>query len=268
MLNYVSGTDESRRIIIRSSRPTSKQFLRQFKAQDLMSDDVNYEYAEIGKKSPAKKAAKKEKKAAKKAARKEKKGSLVAKIAVAPARAAFLVLVKLNFLKLKDKLKAANKKNPGGLEKFWTKFGGKKSGLTAVLNGIDDIDASVYGLGAIGVLPAAAAALATATPVLIAVKKFLGEMGLFQPKEAEDMDSSIQAGKGDLMSDPDIDKDFANKEIDNNKVAVVRNNEQPGTDPGTDPAADEPGGFSLKDPKVLMIGGGLAVAAFLLMKKK
>jgi hypothetical protein len=307
MLNYVSGIGEqTRRIAIRRGQPSYSRFMKEFKAQDLLTDDVNdpFDYGgdEIGKrktrserketrkgrkeerkegrktKQDLRKAIKREKDPEKKKALrkqlKQERGSLVAKVAASPARAAFLVLVKLNFLKLKDKLKKAQAKNPEGLYRFWSKFGGSKTTIKNVISGYDPNNVGSLGLGAIGALPAVAAALATATPVLIAVAKFLKESGIMAPKEkeSEDMDIAIDQGKQDLLKDPDISKDFANEEVGQDEVKIVRQTGDPGGDSGgdsdQDPGDSEGGFLGLTKTQLMLGGGALLIGGFLLMKKK
>lgn len=117
------------------------------------------------------------------AAKKEtilKKGAkVVLKVAGAPARTAFLLLVGLNFANLAVKLNAANQKDPGSLKVWWERLGGQISKLLKQIDrgktkrkllGIDD---------QIGVIdPATQTAIATSAPILVAVGQFLKSVGI------------------------------------------------------------------------------------------
>lgn len=149
----------------------------------------------------AKKAAKVEVKAARKAAGRTagqvlKKGvKFVAKVAAAPARNAFLLLVKVNFANLAVKLSTAWNKDASKLTNFWQGIGGNINSLKKAFEtgkgkkrifGVDDW----YQDNTIGVAPVAAAVTAAA-PIIAAVKKFLEDVGI-------DPEELVQVGKDAL----------------------------------------------------------------------
>lgn len=117
------------------------------------------------------------------AAKKEtllKKGTkVVLKVAAAPARTAFLLLVGLNFANLAVKLDAASKKDAAALKIWWERLGGQISKLLKTIErgrvkrkllGVDD---------SMGVIdPATQTAVATASPILVAVGTFLKSVGI------------------------------------------------------------------------------------------
>ena len=122
-----------------------------------------------------------------------KKGAkVVLKVAAAPVRNAFLLLVTLNFTGLANKLAAAWQKAPSKLQNFWESAGGQINALKKAwekgstkkrIFGIDD---------QIGVAPAApAAAAATAAPLLVKVADFFNKIGI-DPAEL------VQVGKDAL----------------------------------------------------------------------
>jgi hypothetical protein len=139
------------------------------------------------KKANSKKAEKKQARAEKKIVRKAKvavkKKKILAKIKkvgkvlvkynplVATARNSFLVLVQINFLNLAKKLNILLIKNPKKLMKFWTGLSGNFGSLQKAINSGKNRKAI---LGAVAV----ATTVATATPILIKVQKFLKESGI------------------------------------------------------------------------------------------
>jgi hypothetical protein len=107
-----------------------------------------------------------------------KKGTkVVLKVAGAPARTAFLLLVGLNFSNLAVKLNAADQKDPGGLKIWWERLGGQISKLLKQIER-GRTKKRVLGLDNIIGDPATATAVATATPILVAVGTFLKSIGI------------------------------------------------------------------------------------------
>ncbi len=136
----------------------------------------------------AKKAAKVEVKAARKAAGRTagqvlKKGAkVVLKVNAAPMRAAFLLLVKLNFANLGVKLKRAWDKAPSKLQTFWESAGGKIDALKKAWEK-GSTKKRIFGDDTIGALPAAAAAApAAAAPLLVKIAEVLKNIGI-EPEE-------------------------------------------------------------------------------------
>jgi hypothetical protein len=191
------------------------------------------------------------------------------KIFLAPARGAFLTLVRINARGLATKLQQSISKGSDKTKSFWAKVGGdfgklqeavgkgaKKKPLFGIKKGskVSGLTSVEYRSEGIGVDPAtltaAAAALAAASPILLAVSK------LFKSQQ-------IPEGEGDVITD-------AEKE------------NEPGLDPdgsGFEAADPEPGadkvaptilqtGFS---PSPLMIGAiglGALGLVYILTKKK
>jgi hypothetical protein len=90
---------------------------------------------------------------------------------VATARNSFLVLVSLNVFNLAKRLNILLVKNPQKLMKFWTNLSGKFSALQKAVNTGKNKKAII------GVI-AVATSVATATPILVKVMKFLEENGI------------------------------------------------------------------------------------------
>ena len=203
----------------------------------------------LGAKKPKKvkktKAQKKEKR--KKTFQKIKK---VAKIGLAPARASFLLIVNLNALKLATKLAKLYKADNQKLINFWTKLGGKTEALKqAIEKGSKQV---LSGSGDLGI--ALEVALATATPLIIAVVKILKDMKITSPTEQAEEDKAIDEGKEFLEKNPDIEKDKVTMDEDKD---VAKTSEE-----------KEEGSTGLSMPLILGIGGAVLVGGYFLLKKK
>lgn len=143
-------------------------------------------------KAAHKKRVTKTKAALKKVRQKAKKvTAFVKKVGLAPARGAFLLLLKLNFLKMAEKLyisylpestvkqygvNSADFKKLVGFrqkfERFWTKSGGKASAIKKAVSGRGKKKAKErYGIGALGSASATAAAAASASPIIVFFKR-------------------------------------------------------------------------------------------------
>ena len=129
-----------------------------------------------------KKAAATNVKAASQAAKKTtgtalKKGAkVVLKVAAAPVRNAFLLLVDLNFGGLATKLSSAWEKEPTKIQHFWEGAGGAISALKKAWEK-GSTKKRIFGTDTIGVVPAAATAT-TAAPLLVKVASLLKEIGI------------------------------------------------------------------------------------------
>lgn len=121
-----------------------------------------------------------------------KKGAkVVLKVAAAPVRNAFLLLVSLNFSGLGNKLSAAWDKAPSKLQNFWESAGGQINALKKAWEK-GSTKKRIFGMEQIGVAPAApAAAAATAAPLLIKVADFLKKIGI-------EPDELVQVGRDAL----------------------------------------------------------------------
>lgn len=119
-----------------------------------------------------------------------KKGlKAIVKVAAAPVRNAFLVLVGLNVHNLAKKLAKAYEKNPDKLKKFWESAGGRINNLVKKINkgktkrrilGDEELP------GMIGVVQTVPALLTAAAPLLAKVAKLLKSIGI-DPAELVDV---------------------------------------------------------------------------------
>jgi hypothetical protein len=124
--------------------------------------------------------------------------------ATATARNAFLLLVKLNALKLATRLNLLIQKDPKKLQNFWKKIGGNYSSL---LNNIRIGIKSKKSISGVGVA-SIAATIAAATPIILKVIDELKKAGI-------NTDQLMKVGK-DVLSKIANNKinDFANKQAE------------------------------------------------------
>ncbi len=182
----------------------------------------------------------------------------LATIPLAPSRTAFLGLVRLNALKLANKLADAENKQAGKIKNLWTKFGGDWNVLKNTINA-GSKTSKLAGLGD----PTLAGAIASATPILVAVTKLLKELKV---KGAEDpeLDQAIEEGKTELENNSEVTK---TKDVDvaesGSGVIVSRPTGSTTESTETKETTETTG----KNYMPLILGAG-AVAVFLAMRKK
>jgi hypothetical protein len=129
---------------------------------------------------------------------KEKK-KIVLKIALAPARGSFLLLVGLNFMGLATKLKSAFANRADETQNWWKNLGGnpnellRKTEQGAKKKRIAGADVEFASEGQIGVVATGtAAAAATAAPILIKLAEFLSKLGI-DVKEVSEVGKQVLA---------------------------------------------------------------------------
>lgn len=158
-----------------------------------------YSVSGIGaKKKAAKKAVSPVAQTATAAKPKEKK-KIVLKIALAPARGSFLLLVGLNFMGLATKLKAAFANRADETQNWWKNLGGnpnellRKTEQGAKKKRIAAADVEFSSEGQVGVVATGtAAAAATAAPILIKLAEFLSKLGI-DVKEVSEVGKRVLA---------------------------------------------------------------------------
>jgi hypothetical protein len=177
---------------------------------------------------------------------------IVVKVALAPARGAFLLLVGLNFTGLATKLKQAFVNNKNKVNDFWNNLGGNTNELLrkveqgALKNRLLGEDVFFPSEGQIGVVEAATAVTVTAaTPILVKVAQFLASLGI-DAKELGDSAKQILAKQVQNIVDKQQDKQKKEKQEFNNNVEKI-------VDSAEAPAAKN------KNLALYIIGGGLAI---------
>ena len=222
--------------------------------------------AGIGKKTKAEKKAKKEvrstkrKEAVKKVANKLKTtGKAVIKVAGAPVRNSFLLLVQVNFKNLAGKLKKVYDTNPDKLKTFWSGFSGQWDSLVKAIN----TGVTKKAIGSIGVVPAVATAVATASPILVKLAKFLKDLGIDPETIQEIAQEKLNQVAENVVSK--VRKEAKEIEVEEKQEVAQTNRELATEESGSDSGSGS--GLSLGKNTMLLIGAG-AVGLFLLTRKK
>lgn len=243
------------------------------KATNIIDMDVRYLSGIEGREErQSRREARRERRQERREERQERRASgdkpkALPKVALAPGRGAFLGLVALNFRGLATRLDKAIKKDSKKVQEFWNKLGGDFSKLKKDVDNHKDKkplfgEKRVNGIGTyedyflngysdyyIGVEPTTtAAAAATASPILLALKKLLSSLKIEDIKDA--------AGKV---------KELVTKEEAEQITPIDA------TGKGFEASDAEPGAtkssFSFS-PSPLMIGGAIALIYLLTKKKK
>lgn len=141
----------------------------------------------IGRKNRGKKL----KQAIKAKVAKGKKLLLKVNPATTPARNAFLLLVKLNVFNLAVNLLRLVQNNPSKLKSFWEKIGGSYNSLVNNINIGSKKKAHQPTVNGIGALPALAAAIASATPIILKIKAMLKAAGINTDKLTKSAEAVI-----------------------------------------------------------------------------
>jgi hypothetical protein len=183
---------------------------------------------------------------------------IVVKVALAPARGAFLLLVGLNFTGLATKLKQAFVNNKNKVNDLWNNLGGNTNELLrkveqgALKNRLLGEDVYFPSEGQIGVVEAATAVTVTAaTPILVKVAQFLASIGI-DAKELGESAKQILAKQVQNIVDKQQDKqDVQNQDFNRNVEKIVDSAQAPATKTNYLP---------------YLIGGGLVI--YYISKKK
>lgn len=137
--------------------------------------------------------------AAKKSAQPKEKKKILVKIALAPARGSFLLLVGLNFMGLATKLKKAFSERADATQNWWANLGGnpnellRKTEQGAKKKRLLGDDVEFASEGQIGVVATGtAAASVTAAPILVKVAEFLSKLGI-DVKEVSEVGKRVLA---------------------------------------------------------------------------
>lgn len=183
---------------------------------------------------------------------------IVVKVALAPARGAFLLLVGLNFTGIATKLKQAFVNNKNKVNDFWNNLGGNTNELLrkveqgALKNRLLGEDVYFPSEGQIGVVEAATAVTVTAaTPILVKLAKFLTDLGI-DAKELGESAKDILAKQVQNIVDKQQDKQKAEAQDFNRNVERI-------VDSAKMPATQK------QNYLPYLIGGGLLI--FLIAKK-
>lgn len=183
----------------------------------------------------------------------------VAKIAMAPARAAFLEAIKLNILQLATKLLKIYKSHPSEVDNFWDKFGGEHDKLRRAVE-----QGSKQKIGAI----ALAAGVASALPIVLKAIDMFKKFGLQTPDDDKSAASFSDAAQSKLEQDPTVEKAKATLPEGEKTGKIVNDPDVKATDDNGNPIKTP----FYKNPKIIIpavIGVGLlAFGGYKLSHKK
>lgn len=162
------------------------------------------------------------------------------KIGIAVPRGAFLTLISFNVRGYANKLKQANQ---SALKTKWNNLGGDFVQLQKAINTGSSKKAFLAGDNYIGEPTTIATALASATPIIIAVRSFLKE----NPEFINNTKKVFEKNTGQKVDETPFDS-------------------QP--EPGVNPAEPEASADGMGGNKILLIGAAGLAAVYLLSKKK
>ncbi|HEY6436433.1 MAG TPA: transglutaminase-like domain-containing protein, partial [Ignavibacteriaceae bacterium] len=195
----------------------AQSLMGDFAITGLDDDEIINGMGAIGKrKSRKNRGAQKEKRKA----RRQKLFHVFKAVNLAPSRVSFILLVETNIFHLAERMAKSWIHNPEGLKKVWKQFGGNPDKLKkAIIKGVarkhKDLGTQVdkiNGMGripsvaeleametaGIGFPPAVAAAIAAATPIVLAVIKIIGkskhDQDTDESSNADDIAEGVQQG--------------------------------------------------------------------------
>ena len=159
---------------------------------------------------------------------KEKK-KIVLKIALAPARGSFLLLVGLNFMGLATKLKNAFDNRADDTQNWWKNLGGNPNELFrkveqgAKKKKLLGADVEFASEGQIGVVATGtAAAAATAAPILIKLAEFLSKLGI-DVKEVSEVGKRVLAKQVKNVVEKKLEADATMEQASQDEVDRIVN---------------------------------------------
>jgi hypothetical protein len=199
------------------------------------------------------------------------KRPIVARVALAPARGSFLLLVGLNFMGLATKLASAFQTKKDATNTFWSRLGGNTNELLRKVEQ-GSKKKRIFGddqEGTMGVVPAAAAS--TAAPILVKVATFLKSIGI-NPAEIANAGKKVLANQIRAKLEPKEKaatqaREVAQMQTEQAIETLSQDKVSPsGLVPVTTEQKSKLETSSSKKYLPYMIGGGLAI--YLLTRKK
>lgn len=196
------------------------------------------------------------------AAQPKEKKKIVLKIALAPARGSFLLLVGLNFMGLASKLKNAFDNRADETQNWWKNLGGNPNELLRkVQQGskkkrLLGSDVEFASEGQIGVVAAGtAAATATAAPILIKLAEFLSKLGI-DVKEVSEVGKRVLAKQVKNVVEKKLETDAEFDQASQDEVDRIVNQSE----------NINPDGTKKMNYLPIVIGGALVI--YLISRKK
>jgi hypothetical protein len=199
------------------------------------------------------------------------KRPIVARVALAPARGSFLLLVGLNFMGLATKLASAFQTKKDATNTWWSRLGGNTNELLRKVEQ-GNKKKRIFGddqEGTMGVVPAAAAS--TAAPILVKVATFLKSIGI-NPAEIANAGKKVLANQIRAKLEPKEKaatqaREVAQMQTDQAVETLTQDKVSPsGLIPVTTEQKSKTQSSSSKKYLPYLIGGGLDI--YLLTRKK
>lgn len=256
--SFMAGWDDEDYISAPAKKPRQqkKQDKKQAKTQKKHQLKTKVKQVKTNVKAKAKQAKTKVKAASKKAVKTLKK------VGLAAPRTSFLSLVLLNFRNLATNMVKISQRDPARLKKIWTALGGdyntllktaqkgssRKPLFSKRVNGFESINSVSI-----------AAALASALPVLIALKPLLDAFGA-NKSESDDLVNESKAEYSSQGGNPEMESMIKNASNPNSGGGSQESG-QPSNDPGTEPKGDDDSGGGSKLLLPLALGTGILLFA-------
>jgi hypothetical protein len=190
------------------------------------------------------------------------KKKIVLKIALAPARGSFLLLVGLNFMGLATKLQNAFNTRADETQNWWKNLGGnpnellRKTQQGAKKKRLLGADVEFASEGQIGVVAAGtAAAAATSAPILIKLAEFLSKLGI-DVKEISEVGKRVLAKQVKNVVEKNLEADAIMEQASQEEIDRIVN----------DSDQFNPNGSKKMNYLPIVIGGALII--YLISRKK
>ena len=201
----------------------------------------------------------------------KKAGKVVLKFnpATATARNAFLVLVKINALKLGSKLYQAQQKDAAKLKKFWESIGGNYRTLSIAIGQGAKQKPQLSGIGVVAVASASAAAL----PIILKVTDYLKKLGIttddlkkYTGKAVKQIiDKKLDAKADEIAATEEGEAPVNQSAADDMNIPKEAEQALDSETGSEETGGDEIGAISTN---TILIGGAALAAAYLLTRKK
>jgi len=182
----------------------------------------------------------------------KKGGKLLIKFnpATVSARNSFLLMVKLNIFGLARNLAKVQLMKPKELYRFWNKIGGNTKNLDKAINVGKNKGHHKASAAGVGFVPAIAAAIAAATPIVVKIGALLKSCGIDTSKlaaAAKKVISKVADRKIDQFAEYQVDKEdsgedsgeFNSSGADESSESADDNNDGGGADESSDDSGEE-----------------------------
>ena len=175
----------------------------------------------------------------------KKGGKLLIKFnpATVSARNSFLLMVKLNIFGLARNLAKVQAMKPKELYRFWNKIGGNTKNLDKAINVGKNKGHHKASAAGVGFVPAIAAAIAAATPIVVKIGALLKSCGIDTSKlaaAAKKVISKVADNKIDQFAEQQIDKEDSGEDSGEfNSSGADESSDDSGADESSDDSGEE-----------------------------